>query len=373
VPLIASMGLNELVETDHTYRDHALISLSMYNLAHWPAFVGIWAEPQGEAGDNAPVRPRTFKIDWESADITAHGLERRYPTLVATTAWAFQQPRSLLVFEQFDEESPWPQVITTSDPSFYHKNHQRSVITGLDMAVQRTAKPTSDPLAPKLGAIETYQAVIYPPPEDLEGKALPRTLFNVIRHASVKDKTSGLGSFGPHRAVMRGWSRGHHAIPYPKNVSGNRRQVTVHYQDDTFKKWRNDMTEEFDCGTPIEGPIKDSQLQERLLAGAARGQWPIRVGANGSVPHARFMITWAPQGRLFPLKRYDVVVDGVSPTKRRITVYAKSVASSVAGLASTRRRARARYRPTAQQGSSLHASTATSFTRCTCTVPTLRR
>jgi hypothetical protein len=302
------LSLRGLHDTDYTYRECALVSLAMYGRAVSPLFAAIWVDPDFTGGDNAPVRPRTFEPDWSEATIAAHAAEKRYPKLIGITAWEFEQPRSLLVYEQLSKRARGHSVVRFDAPSKIAGQFQRSVVTGLDMCVQRVA---ADNPFEKDAAKETYVAVIHPAPEQA-------TMFNVQRLEPVKDKLDGLDSFSQHRAALRGWSRGHHAIPFTKNVTGGRRQVAVHYQDDTFKKWPDDITEEFRCGTPIEGPIKPSQIDSRIKKGEAKGYWPIRVGANGWGEHTRFFITWARKGKLFPLKRYDVVVDGIDPTNRRV-------------------------------------------------------
>jgi len=260
----------------------------------------------------APLRHRSHhRTAYPTLTITAHGLEKRYPTLVGITAWEFEQPRSILVFEQFSKSATWPQVVTVDEPSRIAADFPLGVVTGLDMCIQRFTQPSATYPFASYTAKETYVAVIHAKPKQ-------RTMFNVQRLESVKDKLDGLDSFGQHRAALRGWSRGHHAIPFTKNVSGGRRQAAVHCQDDTFKKWPNDISADFRCGTPIEGPIKPSQIHARLNNGEAKGYWPLRVGANGWGEHTRFFITWAPTGKLLPMKRYDIVVDGIDPTNRRV-------------------------------------------------------
>ncbi|MBL8744114.1 MAG: hypothetical protein JNK04_23565, partial [Myxococcales bacterium] len=307
MPLIPNLSFDLLRAADDSLSDHALISLAMYGPADSPLFAAIWAPVDLFGGDQVPVRKRTFELDWSTQSVSAHQEEKRYPMLVGITAWEGDQPRSILVYEQFSKSAAAPDVVKTEDPALFAQKFQHGVVTGLDMCIQLSAKNPFEGDTPK----ETYVAVIHPAPK-------LATMFNVQRLQSVKDKLDGLDSFEQHRAALRGWSRGHHAIPFTKNVSGGRRQVAVHYQDDTFKKWPNTITEESRCGTPIEGPIKSSQIHSRIEKGEAKGYWPLRVGANGFGEHTRFFITWAPKGKLLPMKRYDVVVDGVDSAERRV-------------------------------------------------------
>jgi len=331
------MSFDGLVASDEGFSNHGLISLAMYGTPEAPLYAAIWLPSSFGASENWPVRKRTFELDWNFHTIYTHRQFDRFPTLVGITGGTFDTPRSILVFEKVlmkpGESAPTiapPDVVKTEKPSTFFEKYRGRVITGLDMCIQYFENPPNNPFAasPAPSKKATYVAVI------AAKLTSPKTLFNVMLLDPVQDNIDGINDADQHAATLQGWSRGHHAVPTHKNKSG-KRQVLVHYRDDTFAKWPGNMKDPFDGGTPIEGPIKPSQLPSRLSAAEARGQWPIQIGANGSGSDVRFCVTWAKEGRVYPNQRHDVVVDGVGREQKRVLQQTNTVTGFSVGSSSS--------------------------------------
>ncbi len=318
--------LADLTETGLRAKDAELaalrlVSLAMYGTPTAPRFAAIWLP-------DVATFPRQIFLTDEILDTSTSNLQARIDSLQQSVWLAELYPVWVTATGAIGSSGPFGVRIALVFEHLPYDPKARLVVGGTAAAIMKkrpdtaVAVDTCYATSPSKKGPLGYETTMHHFGLFHRARPTPRTRWRYVPLDPVMDQATGIQQSPQHKAVLRGWSRQHHAIPAPATsvayTGGTRRAVYVHYRDDTFEPWPSNMSQTFDCGTFVDGPLKRELLPTTIKKRMEdEGRWPVAVGANGRHANTRFCITWGPGGQNRPLRRQFVAQhDGVVTIQR---------------------------------------------------------